>query len=71
MSDSLSNDQYSDLQNQILLRKGFRLKYEFSDQYADLAFITGQHITGTSEFIDNINLIFIFYISILIYKFRL
>lgn len=50
MSDSLSNDQYSDLENQILLRKGFRLRYEFSDKFADLSFITGKHITGTGMF---------------------
>lgn len=49
MSDSLSNEQYSDIENRILSRKGFKLRYEFSNQYADLSFITGSHITGTSK----------------------
>lgn len=49
MADSLSNDQYSDFENQILWRKGFKVRYEFSEYYADLSFITGTHVTGTSK----------------------
>lgn len=49
MADSLSNDQYSDFENQILWRKGFKVHYEFSEYYADLSFITGSHVTGTSK----------------------
>ncbi len=49
MADSLSNEQYSDVENQILLRKGFKVRYEFSEHYADLSFVTGSHVTGTSK----------------------
>ena len=58
MSDSLSNEQYSDIENRILSRKGFKLRYEFSNQYADLSFITGSHITGTSKMMIHIKFIF-------------
>ena len=48
MFDSLGNDEYSEDENKILLRKGFKAHFKFSKYYADLSFITGTHITGTS-----------------------
>lgn len=51
MSDSLGNEEYSEDENKILLRKGFKAFYKFSNQFADLSFITGTHITGTSNII--------------------
>jgi hypothetical protein len=49
MADSLSNEEYSEYENKINLRKGFKLKFKFSKYFADLSFITGSHITGTSK----------------------
>lgn len=49
MYDSLGNEEYSEDENKILLRKGFKAYFKFSNNYADLKFITGTHITGTSE----------------------
>lgn len=48
MSNSLGNDEYAEDENRILLRKGFKAHFKFSKFYADLAFITGTHVTGTS-----------------------
>ena len=49
MFDSLGNEEYSEDETKILLRKGFRAYFRFSKNYADLSFITGTHITGTSK----------------------
>lgn len=49
MSNSLGNEEYAEDENRILLRKGFRASFTFSKYYADLAFVTGTHVTGTSE----------------------
>lgn len=49
MSNSLGNEEYAEDENRILLRKGFRARYTFSKYFADLAFITGTHIVGTSN----------------------
>ena len=49
MSDSLGNEEYSEDENKINLRKGFKAAFRFSKSYADLSFITGTHITGTSK----------------------
>ncbi|CAF0709121.1 unnamed protein product [Brachionus calyciflorus] len=48
MFDSLGNEEYSEDENKIMLRKGFKAFYKFSNQFADLSFITGTHITGTN-----------------------
>lgn len=53
MSDSLGNEEYYEDENKILLRKGFKLYYKFSKHFADLSFITGTHITGTSKTLDH------------------
>lgn len=50
MSDSLSNEEYSEDDSRVLLRKGFRAYFKFSKHYADLSFITGTHIVGTSKY---------------------
>ena len=49
MSDSLGHEEYSDDVNKIKTRKGFRAYFKFSKNFADLSFITGTHITGTSK----------------------
>jgi hypothetical protein len=49
MSNSLGNEEYSEDENRILLRKGFKAHFKFSKYFADLGFITGTHITGTSN----------------------
>jgi len=49
MSDSLSNDEYSEDDLKITLRRGFKAYFKFSKSFADLSFITGTHITGTSN----------------------
>lgn len=48
MSNSLGNEEYAEDENRIQLRKGFRAYFTFSKYFADLSFITGTHITGTS-----------------------
>jgi hypothetical protein len=48
MFDSLGNEEYSEDDGKILLRKGFKAFFKFSKYFADLSFITGNHITGTS-----------------------
>lgn len=48
MSNSLGNEEYAEDENRILLRKGFKAHFKFSKYFADLAFITGTHIIGTS-----------------------
>ncbi len=50
MFDSLGNEEYSEDESKILLRKGFKAFFKFSKYFADLSFITGNHITGTSAF---------------------
>lgn len=52
MSDSLGNEEYSEDENKIILRKGFKAFYTFSKNYADLSFITGTYIAGTSELLS-------------------
>jgi hypothetical protein len=49
MFDSLGNEEYSDDETKILLRKGFKAFFMFSKDFVDLSFITGTHITGTSK----------------------
>ena len=49
MSDSLGHEEYSDDINKIKTRKGFRAYFKFSKNFADLSFITGTHVTGTSK----------------------
>ena len=49
MSDSLSNDEYSEDDSRIQLRKGFKAYFKFSKHFADLSFITGTHIVGSSN----------------------
>ena len=49
MSDSLSNDEYSEDDSKIILRRGFKAYFKFSKDFADLSFITGTHIIGTSN----------------------
>lgn len=55
MSDSLGNEEYSEDESKILLRKGFKAYFKFSKHFADLSFITGTHITGTSIILKNIS----------------
>jgi hypothetical protein len=50
MFDSLGNEEYAEDYSKILLRKGFKAFFKFSKYFADLSFITGNHITGTSMF---------------------
>jgi hypothetical protein len=45
----LGNDEYSEDESKILLRKGFEAAFVISENFADLSFITGSHITGTSK----------------------
>ena len=49
MYDSLGNEEYTDDENKIMLRKGFKAYFTFSQDYADLNFITGTHVLGTSK----------------------
>ena len=63
MADSLSNEEYSEYEKKILFRKGFKLHYKFSKFYADLSFITGKHVTGTSKHILIIYLLIFFKIK--------
>lgn len=51
MADSLGNEEYAEDESKILLRKGFKAFYKFSNQFADLSFVTGKHVTGTSKII--------------------
>lgn len=49
MANSLGNDEYSEDESKILLRKGFKAFYKFSNKFADLSFVTGKHVTGSSK----------------------
>jgi hypothetical protein len=49
MSNSLGNEEYAEDENRIHLRKGFKAFFKFSKYFADLSFITGTHVPGTSE----------------------
>ena len=48
-TDSLGNEEYSEDENKINQRKGFRAYFKFETSLADLKFITGTHIKGTSK----------------------
>ena len=52
MSNSLGHEEYADDEFRIKLRKGFKAYFKFSKNFADLSFITGSHITGTSKLIS-------------------
>ncbi len=50
MFDSLGNEEYAENEDRILLRKGFKAYFKFSKYFANLSFITGKHVSGTSKF---------------------
>jgi hypothetical protein len=52
MSNSLGNEEYSEDESKILNRRGFQGLFEFSENFADLSFITGSHLKGTSKKIN-------------------
>ena len=51
-SDSITNGEYDDDVKKVFPRRGFKARFTFSKDYADLSFVTGIHIKGTSNWID-------------------
>lgn len=45
--DSLSNEEYSENETVIYLRRGFKGKYLFKKDLVNLSFVTGMHVKGT------------------------
>ena len=51
--ESLGNQEYSEDEDRILFRKGFKAYYKFDKTYVSLDFITGKHVKGSCKFLLN------------------